>query len=598
MLRPAPAGLERVAADLAAADHEDLALAVRELAHLVRRVEPLVIRELLRPAWQPPWRADDLDSYLPVGKIQARCDEHDLATPAATPDAILDVAERLVQPRGFNGFSYADIAAELGVTKASLHYHFPGKADLGEALIDALRRPVRRRARGDRRDASTTSATKLAAYAELYADVLRDDRMCLCGMLAAEYETLPEAMQRAVARFFDENERWLERVLEDGRAARHARVRRLGPRRGAADRERARGRDARRRARSATCRASRRPPAACSPASRRAVRHTRPRGRRAADLAPRARRQVVGRVQRGRRRGRVLPAASSSGPASRRSTWRAAPAGCSSRTARRAWTSTGATSRPTWSPRAAASSKRAGVDANVWAAAMDELEPPRRYRTIFVCGGFGLGATRERDLEALRRFHAALEPGGTLVFDVEVPYSYSAALALLAEGRPRSAAQAVARAGERRTASDGSELALWPPECATSTRWSRSSRSSCARSSGSTASSAEEEHLLTIRLYFRDELLGMLEQTGFPTSRCSRATPSGRRRATTTSSSSRPAPELRGARAPVDDPAGLEAREQAEPVGLEPKRGDGGSAVRASSSCARESPAASVACTR
>ena len=87
----------------------------------------------------------------------------------------------------------------------------------------------------------------------------------------------------------------------------------------------------------------------------------------------------------------------------------------------------------------------AGVDANVWVAAMDELEPPRRYRTIFVCGGFGLGATRERDLEALRRFHAALEPGGTLVFDVEMPYSYSEPLALLAEGRPRSAAKAVAR---------------------------------------------------------------------------------------------------------------------------------------------------------
>ena len=49
--------------------------------------------------------------------------------------AILDVAERLVQVRGFNGFSYADIAAELQITKAALHYHFAGKADLGETLI-------------------------------------------------------------------------------------------------------------------------------------------------------------------------------------------------------------------------------------------------------------------------------------------------------------------------------------------------------------------------------------------------------------------------------------------------------------------------------
>src|SRR5271167_1967040 len=53
----------------------------------------------------------------------------------STRTRILDVAERLVQVRGFNGFSYADIAAELAITKASLHHHFPSKAGLGEALI-------------------------------------------------------------------------------------------------------------------------------------------------------------------------------------------------------------------------------------------------------------------------------------------------------------------------------------------------------------------------------------------------------------------------------------------------------------------------------
>ena len=129
---------------------------------------------------------------------------------------ILDVAERLAQQRGFNGFSYADIASELGVTKASLHYHFPGKADLGEALLARYAGRF-----GDALAAADENLDdereKLAAYAEIYAEVLRRDRMCLCGMLAAEYETLPEAMQLAVARFFEENERWLERVLEEGR---------------------------------------------------------------------------------------------------------------------------------------------------------------------------------------------------------------------------------------------------------------------------------------------------------------------------------------------------------------------------------------------
>ncbi|MCX7384992.1 MAG: TetR/AcrR family transcriptional regulator [Alphaproteobacteria bacterium] len=54
---------------------------------------------------------------------------------AGTATRILDVAQRIVQMRGFNAFSYADVADVMNVTKASLHYHFPSKAILGEALI-------------------------------------------------------------------------------------------------------------------------------------------------------------------------------------------------------------------------------------------------------------------------------------------------------------------------------------------------------------------------------------------------------------------------------------------------------------------------------
>jgi len=129
---------------------------------------------------------------------------------------ILDVAERLVQTRGFNGFSYADIADRLHITKAAVHHHFPTKAKLGEVLI--ARYASRFMAELASLDALEISdRDKLEAYARLYADVLRAKRMCLCGMLAAEYTTLPEGMRRAVRSFFDENEHWLERVLEEGR---------------------------------------------------------------------------------------------------------------------------------------------------------------------------------------------------------------------------------------------------------------------------------------------------------------------------------------------------------------------------------------------
>jgi TetR/AcrR family transcriptional repressor of nem operon len=60
---------------------------------------------------------------------------------------------------------------------------------------------------------------KLRSYASLYSRVLRDDRMCLCGMMAADYATLPEPMKSAVTRFFEANELWLAAVLEQGRAS-------------------------------------------------------------------------------------------------------------------------------------------------------------------------------------------------------------------------------------------------------------------------------------------------------------------------------------------------------------------------------------------
>lgn len=139
-----------------------------------------------------------------------------MATKADTADRILDIAEELVQLRGFNAFSYADVAAELGITKAALHYHYAGKAELGQALID--RYAERFAAALARIETSEgPAADKLDAYVELYAGVLRAHRMCLCGMLAAEYETLPGHIRGAIVEFFNHNEDWLARLLEQGR---------------------------------------------------------------------------------------------------------------------------------------------------------------------------------------------------------------------------------------------------------------------------------------------------------------------------------------------------------------------------------------------
>lgn len=134
----------------------------------------------------------------------------------ATSTRALDVAERLIQTRGYNGFSYADIAAELGVTKATLHFHYATKEHLGVAIIERYRERFLEALKEIRAEKASVRA-QLEAYVRLYADTLRGQRLCLCGMLAAEYETLPSSMQQALRGFFDANEEWLADRLAAGR---------------------------------------------------------------------------------------------------------------------------------------------------------------------------------------------------------------------------------------------------------------------------------------------------------------------------------------------------------------------------------------------
>lgn len=134
-----------------------------------------------------------------------------------TRERILDTAERLVQTRGFNAFSFADIAEALHVTKASLHYHFPTKADLGRQLIERYIAAFTQ-ALSEIDQSSENDAARIGKYIDLYRSVLRNNRMCLCGMLAAEFATLPKPMKVSLTKFFDTNEQWLIEVLASGRA--------------------------------------------------------------------------------------------------------------------------------------------------------------------------------------------------------------------------------------------------------------------------------------------------------------------------------------------------------------------------------------------
>ena len=127
----------------------------------------------------------------------------------STAERILDTAQALAQVRGYNGFSYADISAEVGITKPSIHHHFPSKAQLAEALVARYRRRFAA-ARQEAGDAAAGVRERLTGYARLYAEVFTDGgRMCLCGVFAADAASLPPEVRRATAAFFDDQQRWV-----------------------------------------------------------------------------------------------------------------------------------------------------------------------------------------------------------------------------------------------------------------------------------------------------------------------------------------------------------------------------------------------------
>ncbi len=128
-------------------------------------------------------------------------------------EAILAAAKRTAQAHGYGGLNFRDLAAEVGIKAASIYHHFPSKADLGAA--------VARRYWEDSAAALDTLLEEsqdpllsLRRYPDTFRKALeRDNRMCLCSFMAAEYDDLPEPVKKEVQAFADVNVAWLNRVL-------------------------------------------------------------------------------------------------------------------------------------------------------------------------------------------------------------------------------------------------------------------------------------------------------------------------------------------------------------------------------------------------
>ncbi len=159
--------------------------------------------------------------------------------------------------------------------------------------------------------------------------------------------------------------------------------------------------------------------------------------------------------------------------------------------------------------------EREGLAPSLYVQPLDALDLPRRYRTIVVCGAFGLGSDRARDCAALARLYEHLEPGGTLVLDNEVPYANARHWGHWPRGN-RAALPEPARAPRgRRRASDGSELGLSARVVELDPLEQTQILEIHAERWRDGALEVEETHRLNVNLYFKNELVLMLEQTGF-----------------------------------------------------------------------------------
>jgi len=142
--------------------------------------------------------------------------------PAATSDTadkILDLAETLIQTRGYNAFSYQDISDALGIRKASIHYHFESKTDLAVAVIERYAGNFAAALETIERDETALSLALLDHYVSPYlAFAKTPDRVCLCGALAGEILALPPELRERVALFFKSHQAWLTRILKRGAA--------------------------------------------------------------------------------------------------------------------------------------------------------------------------------------------------------------------------------------------------------------------------------------------------------------------------------------------------------------------------------------------
>ncbi len=141
-----------------------------------------------------------------------------MARPTGRPvkDEILESARTLIQQVGVGGFSYADLAGQLGIKPPSIHHHFRTKEDLVAEVVVLYRAAF---AEHVELLPGPTEVDRIRQYADLFNRTAAEDRVCLCGAVAAEWMLVGESVREEVAAYFGDQQRWIEAQLTAGAKA-------------------------------------------------------------------------------------------------------------------------------------------------------------------------------------------------------------------------------------------------------------------------------------------------------------------------------------------------------------------------------------------
>lgn len=132
-----------------------------------------------------------------------------------TKDKIVTLADHLVRTKGFNAFSYKDIADPMEIKNAAIHYHFPAKADLGISVIDSEIAKFMESAEKWRK---LPEDKQLAKLVDVFHRHGTNGFICLMGSLAPDFETFTDPMKEKVQEMGNVIVNWITACLENGRA--------------------------------------------------------------------------------------------------------------------------------------------------------------------------------------------------------------------------------------------------------------------------------------------------------------------------------------------------------------------------------------------